>query len=402
MSTILPLEKDVHKELLHSEIKDYETQGFIDAGKVEGYTSAFEVALENFYSKIVLESDLKTHTVTVKEEEIESERKSNEDKINIYSNEIKKIQENLIPDAQQELKKAENDLAEFKVNPEKFVKQDKDKFMLRVYGFISLMLALFLYFFYSSVVYSAIFREITINKSTLFNSIFYPKAFEEAIQKGFTTFITIALAPFVFLALGISLENIKSKAKNSKYKYLPTIAFGTFVFSVDALLAYHISERIYNSKAINTYGNVQPYNFFDSLGDANFWIIIALGFLVYLIFGFIFSLYNEERKKKNMLENFENMLIEKINNLKSKIASYKNEINIHEKEIKELSLKNSELISYKKKIFFSVYEIRKIISEYAKGWIKYLASAKSSESKIENIKNQLESFINKNGLADEK
>ena len=401
MSTILPLENESPITEMNSEVKDFQTQGFVDAGKVEGSPAAFGIALENFYSTVILNSDLKEHDKILKETEIEANKKSIKEKIDIHKNEIKKISEKYLPETEDELIKTENQYADFKINPEKYVKHDKDKFMLWIYGIISIGLAVFLFIFYSSVIYSALFRDIKIDKYTLFNSIFYPQSLEDAFAKGFTSFIVVLFAPFIPLGLGIIMEHMKSKRNESKFKYWPLV-FGFVIFLMDALLAFHISERIYNSKAINTYGNVQPYTLIDAILDANFWMIIFLGFVVYLIFGKLFSLYNEERKNKNAFLNFENMLTEKIENLKTKISNYKIEILNLEKEINALQLQSADSLKITNKVFFSVHEIRKIMSEYALGWMKFLTNAKATENEISKIEDKLNTFINNNGLDNDK
>lgn len=401
MSTILPIENETLITEMNAEEKDFQTQGFIDAGKVEGSPAAFSVALENFYSTVILNSDLKEHDKILRETEIEANKKSIQEKIEIHNNKIIKISEKYLPNAEEELKQAENKLADFKINPEKYVKHDKDKFMLWFYGIMSAGLAVFLVIFYSSVVYSALFRDIKIDKYTLFNSIFYPQSLEEAFTKGFTSFILVLFSAFIPMSLGLILEYMKSKRNESKFKYWP-IVFGFGIFLADALLAFHISDRIYNSKALNSYGNVQPYTLVDAIQDANFWLIIFLGFITYLIFGKMFSLYNEERKNNNAFQNFENMLIEKIQNLKTKIVNYKNEIVNLEKEINALQLLSAETINLKNKVFFSVHEIRKIMSEYALGWMKFLTNAKATENEISKIEDKLNTFINNKGLDNDK
>ncbi len=55
------------------------------------------------------------------------------------------------------------------------------------------------------------------------------------------------------------------------------------------------------------------------------------------------------------------MLIENISRVKGKIAEYKNKITELEEEINQLQYKEAETIKIKEKVFFSVYEIKKIL-----------------------------------------
>ncbi len=114
------------------------------------------------------------------------------------------------------MKKVEDELSDFKINPEKYVVKENDNLLLNLYGLLSIALALFLFVFYYSVIYSALFREISITKHTLFDSIFYPRAYEDAFNKGLASFALVVLGPFIFIALGIIVELYNNKKKANR------------------------------------------------------------------------------------------------------------------------------------------------------------------------------------------
>lgn len=396
MSTILTLENQNNEELQAVSKTDYSTLGFIDAGKVAGSPFAFLISLEKFYSDVIFDASKKKHDSSQRQNEIEAHKKSIEEKIKINKNEIEKIKSQFIPQAEKDLTAAEKELNDFNTEPEKFLPVKKDKLMYVIWGILSVTLFLFLFIFYSSVVYSALFREITIDKNTLFYSIFYPRSFEESFSKGLTSFLLVFFAPFLFVSFGTYLESIKNKT--TKKINIGYWVFMGIIFLVDSLLAFHISERIHNSKVINSFGAAQPYYFYDALTDANYWMIIVLGFLVYFIFGKIFSLFNEHRTNKNKFDNYQNLLMEKVEKAKSRLAELKNEIINKDKEISNLSFQITDLHPNQGSVFYSPFKITKIISEYALGWIKYLTNADMPESHIVSIKTDLDNFILKKGL----
>lgn len=397
MSNILSLEN--HSEVFESELSDVQSQGFVDAGKVCGSESFLGISLDNFYASFLLKAKRETHDIELKEKEYELEKERIGEKIQLNKNEIEKIKTEFLPEVETRLKNAENELSEFKANPDKFIKIEKDNLMLWFYGILSAALALFLFFFYSSVVYSAIFRDITITKTTLYESIFYSRAIEDAFSKGFTSGAVVVLSPFIFLTLGLILENRKRKIENAK-SLISTAFAWIFVFGVDSLLAYHISDRIYNSKAINSYGNVQPFTIGDAITDANFWLIIALGFLVYVIFGIIFSHFNAERKKKYVYDNYENSLIEKINSAAQKHMEFKNRITNLESEIINLNHQLADLPRSRNTIFYSTHEVKKILTDYTMGWMIYLTNVKKDErDTISKIEDRLNNFLREKGLT---
>lgn len=396
MSNILSLENQ--SEVFENVLSDVQSQGFVDAGKVCGSESFFGVSLDNFYSSFLLKAKRETHDIEVKEKEYELEKERIGEKIQVNKNEIEKIKTEFLPEVETRLKNAENELSEFKANPDKFIKMEKDNLMIRLYGFLSVVLSLFLFFFYSSVIFSAIFRDITITKTTIYDTIFYPRAIEEAFSKGFSAFAIVILAPFIFMTLGVILEITKRKTKSLTSVIINVIMY-ILVFIVDGLLAFHISDRIYNSKAINSYGNVKPYSLGDALTDANFWLIIVLGFMVYLILGFIFRQYNAERKKKYVYDNYENSLIEKIHSAAQKQAEFKNRISNLETEIINLNHQLADLPKIRNTVFYSTHEVKKIVTEYTMGWMRYLTNViKDDKETISTVEDRLNNFLRENGL----
>ena len=397
MTNLFPFKKE-NENLMAEELinQDFSTLGFLEAGKVGGSTAAFSISLDRFYSRLLLSKDQKQYEGECRKEEIEIQTNSYLEKIEVHKKEIERIKENDLPEAESKVKEANQKLNEFRANPSKYITEVKDNFYLLFYGFISIAVAVFLYFFYSSVIYSAIFRDITISKFTIFNSIFYPKAIEESFAKGIAPFMVVIFAPFIFLALGILIEHFKNKP-NRKFKYTwLIIAIGTFI--MDSILAYHIADRIYYSKALNTFGNVKPFTFFDAIQDLNYWIIIALGYCVYLIFGKVFSLYNEQRLNKNKYEQMENLLNQNLQMAIENVEKLKNRIKELDAEIYSLELQKTEIVKTSEKIFYSPHELRKILSDYALGWINFLHNGKFPESDIRNIETTLNIFYQQKGI----
>lgn len=383
----------------HTELEEYETQGFRDAAKSEGAPEAFTNSIDHFYSSILLKQKENEEEIKRRNFEIENSIQEIQQKKSVKENILKRIEEIDLPNARKELKDAENKLFEFFKNPKDFVREEKDSFMQWVYGLTALFLMIFLYFFYTSVIYSALFRDVTISKFTIYNSIFYPKALEEALEKGLAAFMITVFSPFIFYGLGIALDNVKRKTigKDLKKK-VAFISILVFAFLLDALFAYHISERIYNSKAINTYESLEPYTLSHAIGDLNFWIIIALGFCVYLLFGYVFSLYNELRtnsslyeKVRRQLEAIKNQAQEKIDSLKQSMTALQNEINQYE-------LKIAELKKDYNKIIYSPIEIKNILSLYTRGWINFLKAGNYQDYLIKKVIDELNNFYSKIGV----
>ncbi|MGB9664446.1 MAG: hypothetical protein ACPL25_05955 [Ignavibacteria bacterium] len=376
---------------------DYSLVGFSDAAKVKGSIVAYSICLEKFFTSILLEHNLRYNDLENRKKEIEEEVKKLKEKISIKNKELEDLQNKQIPDAQNDLKKNNDEYLDFKQNPSRYINIQKDKFSLWLYGTLSTFIGLFLFFFYSSVIYSAFFREIKLDKMTWFNSIFYPKAIEEAWTIGLTAGMLVILAPIIFLALGIVIDRLKHKSKSRiKFGYIAGLIF---TFLLDALFAYHISERIYEAKAINVYDNVKPFNLALAIQNLDFWMIIAMGFCVYILFGIVFSNFDEQRSFKNEFEKVENTLRDKINIAEQKLAELLN----REAQIKSEILKIEENITEIRKttevIVFSPLELKNILSDYTIGWISFLANAGNSENDIKQLQDQLNFFYQIKGIV---
>ena len=390
---------EVYKETLNntqSINKNYVTLGFRSAGMVGGSPAAFKISLDRFYSKILLKVSIKQQSIDNKNNEIETKISSINQKIKSHKEQLNKLIKKDLADCDKEFQNVCEEIIQFKRNPQKFITTEKDNLLLWVYGVFGSAVFVFLYFFYSSVIYSALFRDINVTKYTIYNSIFYPRAIEEALNKGFAALMVVIFAPAIFIALGLIVENLKTKYESIfKFSWL-ILASVTFI--IDALLAFHISERIYSTKAIDIFGQVKEFTLGDAIIDSNFWIIIALGFAVYLILGKMFSLFNDQRSNKNKFNQFEKSLLVKKQNARGKLDSINLRIRELENHIYQLNLSLTDIQKSPEKIKFNPIVVRKILSDYAIGWINYLQSGKYDEYYINDIKKELQAFYAEKGL----
>lgn len=391
MTTMLP----INQPIISSEQSrlNYRTIGFRDAGNVKADIDAYEVSLDRLYSRYISKKSYKKSQTSEKNFEIESTIKECTDKIDFYKKELKRLNEDELVKAEKEKEKALDEYLDFKGNPQKYIHQEKDKLNTWIWGLLSLFIAMFLYFFYSSVLYSALFMQIKADSMYKISYyIFYPYTFEEAMRMGFSTVMMVTLAPFIFMAIGLATHSINNK-------YL-TVLFVLFAFVADALLAYHISEKIYEAKAINIYSQVEKFNLMKALFDGNFWLIILLGFGVYMLFGFVFSKYSELVSTSMKINQKENELKEKINLSEKRIFDIKNRI----EQLNNLIAENhTRAISTRKepeRIYFSVSEIVRVLSDYTFGWQHYLKQGNYADDLIREINNRYNNFLVKKGLTD--
>lgn len=304
----------------------------------------------------------------------ETQKKQNEQTILDNTNTINDL-ENKKEDKSDELEKA---------------KESNPKSNIAIVNFwiglsITIILAIYLFVFYSSASYQAFYgNDASIETG---NAIFYPHAYSDALKLGFGPFLFILLMPVIFCGLGFLIHQF-TISSNGIWKYLKIFILYVVTFIFDALLAYEISEKMYNYWTINQLTECPPYSIKMATVSATFWIIIFAGFIAYVIWGLVFDFtidsYEEKSSNSKTIKRIQN----EINNISNKIEEKKLEIskikndNISiDGEIKALQHQIDSTFSYDSN------EIKKEINNFFNGWIAYMSLAgKTNDEKAEATK----------------
>ena len=235
---------------------------------------------------------------------------------------------------------------------------------------ILILLTIYLFIFYSSTFYSAfLYQPNQGDDVTLENAMLNTRAFSEAAQLGFGSFIFILTAPIIFLGLGYSLHYFMVQKGNVKWFKIGSLLFITLAF--DCILAYKIAELIHEGG----WNAGEPFNLEKAFQDINSWAVIFCGFIVYLIWGIVFDMimtaYEELRSNKHEI----NKLITQITDCKNNLARIKQEIVNVEGEINSLQNKkrgiqdrinNSILVDYTR--------IKTALSDFFAGWMNMMTA----------------------------
>ncbi len=377
-------------ESINKEAIDLEIQGFRDAGTSRGEISIFENNLNRMYSKLNAthekSSNDENQKNTKRELEIEKLAKSQERKNQLIST----LETRDIPEIESQIEKVRKETKDIKLNPDKYTQKTTDPLKMFLVASVLFGLSIYLWLFYGSVAYSAFFREITFTKNAVFNTIFYAGAWSESLQSGITAFLMILFIPFVFLGLGILFHILKEDDGRSKIFKMVGVYLGAFLF--DFLLAYEITEKIYEAKALNSFSNLKPYSVQEAIHDMNFWIIIAAGFVVYVVWGILYDYYQDQRSHSNRINRLLNQKNQEIADLQKELSNIsKRKISL-ETELLELERQSISLTDknftpeHKHQIISDIYQ-------YANGWLNYLLSGKFSYLSIEKLKGITESYI---------
>jgi len=280
-----------------------------------------------------------------------------------------------------------NEIRDIEENPKhsKHVKDYDDRKNHKLNFYISLVgmviIVIFLWIFYGSVIYSALWRNFKPGKNLLFESILYPRAFEDAFYLDVFIGIAVCALPFIFALLAFVFEYFFDRKK-----FLVAIPLLAFAFILDSWLAYKITERIYQITHTSFEG-VARYSMGLAFQEINFWIIIFLGFGIYIFLGFVYHIFEESLMNLNKVDNAIKKRKEKILEFENKILGLKEEINKIKNKIEE---QKNKITQYRKALLTTIFrfpEFEGVTQDFILGWTKY-----QERNKKHDLKKQCEDF----------
>ena len=313
----------------------------------------------------------------------------------IISSKIESIRKERIPFLKNKIEASQNEIRNIRKNPEQYLGDKVGKAGFYIGAIILTFLTIYLFVFYSSASYSAFFKEFTLNELGVANSIFDPQALSKGLKDGFMELVLILTIPFVFLGLGYLIHKFQEDKGWKKVPKITMLIFVTFIF--DCILAYEITEKIYNIKASNSFQKMPEYTLNFAFHSVNFWLIIFAGFVVYVIWGFVFDFFMEAYgilDKISVLIKSKNEEIyeaqKEITKKETEIIELSEKLSNNEKEINKMKtiLDHSDIIKPK--------ELELSLFQFLEGWIEWLNSDNRSHEELEKARQIIEAFIVEN------
>lgn len=352
----------------------FEQYGRKQAEALGGTADVVEPALHAVYKEVSRQ---------VAEDEAEQEKRKDAIRAKIAVTET--ANENLkrqIEDKTKELKfeekkieDAKSEIETIRRNPSKVTNEKGSARASFIIGLIILAaLTIYLFVFYSSAAYSAFFKIFTSSRLGTFDAIFDPQALSHAFHDGFTELILIITIPAVFLGLGFLIHKFSSDTESNRWaNYAKIAALMLVTFAFDAILAYEITEKIYNIKQQMSFSSTLPdYSIPLAFQSISFWLIIFSGFVVYIIWGFVFNFVMKEYYKLDRVRVAIDTLEEKIKGYKTTCkdikASYeplKAQVTQNEGKIKEWNIELGSPIFLKS-------DIEQEVNNFINGWLAYM------------------------------
>jgi len=375
-------------------VKSFSDFGHKKSGLNSGDAMAFRTHLSWIKDGYVVDENYNEQESLEKRKEIESKIDEKKDEKETVFADIKVIENVQIPNKKQEKVDLENSIAQ--------VQNDLDNEMLETgyqstnyYLYVGLVIALsfYLLFFYASTIYSAFFRSAGLLIETsgddlamVIGSIFDMNG----IINPSPNLIIIYLGSFLFFALGIIPHTIKGKYKNLK---IALFLLGTLV--VDGLLAYKIDHSIHEIKVLAGIAEAD-WHFWAS---ENFYLVLAFGYLAYLVFGYMYQLMIEEKTKKNpkkiALRNI-GLIKKQIKEINLNINTYQENIVSLESKVKMIESKIESLNRRLNDTLLNPEVLSKSLNSFYIGWIQFLNGSSEYEQQKTACNNAYKQFTEEN------
>jgi hypothetical protein len=232
-------------------------------------------------------------------------------------------------------------------------------------SFILIILTLFLYAFYCSLIYSLFFGT-EVNNVSFFN----PNVFSDTKNKGGLTSWVIFCSPIIVLSIGYLIHTFLSQ---KRYLYLFSLLLLMLV--IDSLISYQITKSIYENR-FSAGMTDEKWKVAMAINDPQFWTVILLGYVMYIVWGVLlhnvlrqYSKLQPDKILELKTENLEKRILEteeSLNETRNKLTELTSAVTILNNEI---DLKNNDIIGYRNGIIpIKVSALRDAVAQFMNGW----------------------------------
>jgi peptidoglycan hydrolase CwlO-like protein len=365
-------------------LKDY---GFIQAGQCQGNPSNFKAALEYIYQGNVID-------ISIDEGINENERQNllkSIQKLNHNIDQSKLKRDHLteqekgnvqkIKDLKEEISNIQSGISVQNKTHETFSSM---KFFMNLIFLVPLSIYLFL--FYVATIYKVFYfspEQIAENSNGTISALPAPGEMSEALSYNYL----LLFAPFLFFAFGYAIHVLLDLKTRWKYVYVLLVIAITFI--LDFLMAFKIHDN--TSKAEQMISDTVPIELFS---DANFYIILFMGFVVYIVWSVLLSALINEWKKRNVI----GLRLNKIEDLQDDNEGIAKNLKDIDHEIAHM---DAEIKSIEETISGQKLPINKLLfclSELHLGWLQFLSAIPTFQNKIEECDTIYLNFLTENEL----
>jgi hypothetical protein len=363
----------------------YHTIGFRKASEAWGEPEAIEDGLNFACSELEKECKIseqeRDRAIKVLNEEVENYRKKAEE----FNKEML-VFEHQKEDLENEKKKHESKRGDISRT---LSSRDKVEHYILVTVLIGLAILVGL-IIYPMEMYFAFEGEVGQNEG-FFGNIIYPNYLKEAYSKGLGTLVLFLIVGIIPLAIGLVLNSsIQNYEKTKEKKHIAKYAvFLLLVLCLDVFIGYKITQKVYMSNyAIGL--EEEPFGIFTAISDVNFWIILALCFVLYVILALLynkvisdkfFDLDGHIKLEHRLIDEQIKKIDKSISDINLKVIETQKNIKQNEQEI-AIREKN---IEYHKKGWLGIpsSKLKTMATDFMMGWNVFLQHLYEEGQKIE-------------------
>ena len=374
-------------------VQNLELWGSQQAQKLKGSTEGLLNSLKLVERGYIVESGSDKEKQHTAKKHLRDQIDSNEKTIEGNNGRIISIKETVNPHLKKQIETKNEEIVSLEADKQKSVLSSNYSSITN-YFLMALVITIgvYLLMFYASAVNAALFtnmgsklQNVTVdNLDSIFVSIFDTEIFTSWTAKS----IFIYIAAVLFIGIGFLPHTTESLVKKIAFYLLP--------LAVDVMLAYKIELNIYESKVMT--GLAEPgAGLKEHIQSVNFWLVIALGYVAYIVWGQLWEAWNKENNKKDAgkMSFLQIQLLKKqikehettIHQNNLEIGKLKNEISQLQKEIEKLTSDLNHIV-------FSRNDLQRKLSTFMDGWLKYVATDKTLVHLISNNEATYSSFIN--------
>jgi len=342
----------------------YYQSGYGASQKAFGQAITLKACLQNVYSSFEEQCrKLKEEQQKLKVPYIEEKTRQESELRNAET--ALSIQQDKLQQHDLRIETIKQDIETVKSNPERHgVTDTKRPHALFYIGLLLLVpITIYLFVFYISATYSALFK--TFSDDSLSTAIFDAQALNNALKEGWLEGVLVLTIPSVFLGLGYIIHMMQ-KGKGFK-NVVRLVALFILTFLFDGLLAYQIEKKIYDFSKTPT---TPPYNLKVAIGEAEFWMIIFAGFVVYIIWGLVFDFVMKEFEDIDKIRAFVRNKQQELNRLSETRTKLVGDVENTRKLISTIKGKIEELQNKIDGFILNVKQYLHYHNQYIEGWFQ--------------------------------
>lgn len=360
---------------------DYEEEGFKSAAKMHGSTTGLLVCLNALYQRFITELDADQAALKKAEAKRDSEVAERRGKLEKHRETVRILVEEKIPALRGRIDDVHAEVRGIREDPSSIRDNAPSKASFWIGVLILACLTVYLLVFYSSASYSAFFRVFEGGEIGVANAIFDAQAFGKALRDGVAEFVLITMMPFVFLGLGFLIHKFQEQKGIGKYFKVAALIAVTFVF--DAILAYEITHKLADLQAQMAFQTPEPYGLADAAENVQFWLIIFAGFVVYLIWGFVFDFTMEENEKLDGVRLAVRGKQDQIRHLNDQVRTHEERAETLRLAVANLQTEINTLETSPLALTYNPKQFRDRVGHFMIGWVSWLKNNRHTDGAVD-------------------